>query len=388
MKEKFCILSFGPDYWDGPRHNRHYYCEALSRHVKILFVSPPFYIVRILREIFKGTLNKSGLRKVNDNLFNYSPSKFLFMIYRYRWLDRFLKNLRIRKIKKIMRRMGMEKPVLLIWHPAFLDMIGKFDESLVIYYVYDNISGYVGGSGQKSDNELQLLRSADIIFTLSQELYKENKKWAKEIYHMPNAVDFDLFSQARLAETTIPYEMTTIPKPRIGYIGTINEKVDIELLEYIADTRPDWSIVLIGRENYQTHSAKEKFIAFTMRENVYRFNYVEYNHVPEYLKALDICMMCYIINDWTYYGDPSKMHEYLASGKPTIAVALPAIKEFENVIAIPTSREGWVSAIENGLAETDEKMCEERIRVAYENSYTERAARTIGIIESKLFPQQ
>ena len=71
-----------------------------------------------------------------------------------------------------------------------------------------------------------------------------------------------------------------------------------------------------------------------------------YDSVPAYIKGLDVCMMCYVINDWTFFGDPSKMHEYLASGKPTVATGLSAIKEFSNVIDIPETFDGWVDAIE------------------------------------------
>jgi hypothetical protein len=94
--------------------------------------------------------------------------------------------------------------------------------------------------------------------------------------------------------------------------------------------------------------------------------------------------MCYRINDWTYFGDPSKMHEYLASGKPTVAAPLPAIKEFEDVIAIPDSKEGWIEAIEAGLSEKDDYLVRKRIDVAHDNSYEERAVRTIELIKSKL----
>lgn len=384
MEQKISILSFGPDYWDGPRHNRHYFCEELAKHAKVLFVSPPFYIVRILREGYKGTLNRSGIKKVSNDFYVYSPSKLLFSIYRYPRLNRLLADLRRKRVKKIMRQMKMTNPVLLIWHPAFLDMIGNFDEALVIYYVYDNISGYVGGSGQKSKKEIELLRKADIVFSLSQELVKENKKWAKSIVHLPNAVDFELFSRSRLAETPIPEDLAAIPEPRIGYIGTINEKVDIDLLDYIAESRPAWSIVLIGRDNYQTDHESKKFHELLRRNNVFRIKYVEYNRVPDYLKGLSVCMMCYRINDWTYFGDPSKMHEYLASGKPTVAVALPAIKEFEEVIAIPETKEGWIEAIEAGLNEKDDYLARKRIEVAFENSYQKRVARAIEIINARL----
>jgi hypothetical protein len=95
-------------------------------------------------------------------------------------------------------------------------------------------------------------------------------------------------------------------------------------------------------------------------------------------------MMCYVINDWTYFGDPSKMHEYLASGKPTIATGLPAIREFSNVIAIPESKESWVDAIEKGLNENNPHLVKDRIEVSRLNSYPFRIRFAIDVIQKKL----
>jgi hypothetical protein len=94
--------------------------------------------------------------------------------------------------------------------------------------------------------------------------------------------------------------------------------------------------------------------------------------VPACIKGLDVCMMCYVINNWTFYGDPSKLHEYLASGKPTIGTGLSSIKEFEDVVAIAESPEEWVSAAEAGLRETGQDLFRRRIEVARQNSYEAR----------------
>ena len=61
-------------------------------------------------------------------------------------------------------------------------------------------------------------------------------------------------------------------------------------------------------------------------------------------------MMCYVINNWTFYGDPSKLHEYLASGKPTIGTGLPSIREFADVVQIPETPQEWVAAVDRGAA--------------------------------------
>ncbi|MES9970622.1 MAG: glycosyltransferase [Candidatus Thiodiazotropha sp.] len=378
------ILTFPPDYWDGPRHNRHYFCEELSKQHKVLFASPPFYLVDLLRKYGKGLLPNSGVNYVNENLMTYIPPKFLFTNYRFPNLNNKLRDMRVNRIKKLMHKHSMQKPILLMWHPVFNDMIDYFEDSLLVYYIYDNLSGYVGSDPSKEyEAEVELIKRADITFALSKELYDKNKKYSKNIHLLPNAVNYDLFKQSRDDATTVPSELADIPGPRIGYIGTINEKVDLNILECIAEERPEWSVVLIGRDNYQTEE-KQRFEEFLKRKNVFRFGYKEYSTIPSYIKGLDALLMCYVINDWTFYGDPSKMHEYLASGKPTIATALPAMKEFEHVIDIPEAPEAWVDAIEKGLNEKDDEMKKIRIEVAQQNSYENRAKRATQIINDAI----
>lgn len=368
------FVSVSPDYWDGPRHNRHYFCEELSRRAKVLFVSPPFNIERVITGVGKGTLSRSGVRQLSPTLTNYVPSKLLFTNHRFPAYDRWAAAQRVRSMRRIMRSQSIEEPALIIWHPQYRSLIGKFDERLLIYYVYDQYSGYTGGSARKeSPEELELLKRADLVFVLSRELYNEKAKYAEgRLVHLANAANFEMFSKSREAATPVPADIQSIPSPKLGYIGTINEKVDLRVLERLATARPDCSIVLIGRQNYKVEAEKQRFFQLTARPNVHWLGHRPYEQVPNYIKGLDVCMMCYVINDWTFYGDPSKLHEYLASGKPTIGTGLSSIREFSEVVAVPETPDEWVDAVKAALTERTDGLAARRIAVARENSYPAR----------------
>lgn len=95
-------------------------------------------------------------------------------------------------------------------------------------------------------------------------------------------------------------------------------------------------------------------------------------------------LMRYVVNDWTYYGDQLKMHEYLASGKPTIAAGLNSIRRFADVIAIPETPDGWIAAIEQGLHEDTETAQARRIDTARCNSYETRIAQATAVLRQAL----
>ena len=150
--------------------------------------------------------------------------------------------------------------------------------------------------------------------------------------------------------------------------------MDVPLLEHISSTRPGWSIVLIGRQNYSVEAERQRFLSLVARPNVHWLGHRPHHTLPAYLKGLDVCMMCYVINNWTYYGDPLKMHEYLASGKPTIAVGLKSIQPFADVVAIREKHEDWVVAIEEGLHRDTDEARAKRIETARQNSSSRRIA--------------
>lgn len=380
------FVSVSPDYWDGPRHNRHYFCEELSRRAKVLFVSPPFNIERVIKGMGRGQLSRSGVRQLSPTLTNYVPSKLLFTNHRFPSYDRWAATQRIGSIRRIMRRQGIEAPGLIVWHPQYRSLVGHFDERLLIYYVYDQYSGYTGGAARReSPEEIELLERADLVFVLSRELYVEKRKRAPgKVVHLANAANFEMFSKSRDAATPVPDDIASIPGPRLGYIGTVNEKVDLAVLERLATARPDCSVVVIGRQNYRVEAEKQRFFQLAARPNVHWLGHRSYDLVPNYIKALDVCMMCYVINDWTFFGDPSKLHEYLASGKPTIGTGLSSIREFADVVAIPETTEEWVDAVNAALAERGGDMPARRIAAARANSYPARVDTFLAAVDEAM----
>jgi len=182
----------------------------------------------------------------------------------------------------------------------------------------------------------------------------------------------------------VPDDIASIPGPRLGYIGTVNEKVDLRVLDRLSTARPDCSIVVIGRQNYKVDAEKQRFFELAARPNVHWLGHRPYDQVPNYIKGLDVCMMCYVINDWTFFGDPSKLHEYLASGKPTIGTGLSSIREFSEVVAIPETPDDWVDAVNTALAEQGDELMTRRIAVARENSYPARVDTFLAAVNATM----
>jgi glycosyltransferase involved in cell wall biosynthesis len=380
------FISVQVDFWDNPWQNRHAFLWELANYCPVFFRSPPAYLVDVLQGRKRTKL--SGSMEIKPNLYSYVPPRWLPYNYRFKLIDNLLRVARETLESKALRRVGFTEPILLIWHPNYYKEIGKHNERLVVYYKYDNYAGYYSSSPNKAVNSIDpekiILERADLIFVTSKGLYDLHHQYHHKLHLVPNGVDYDFFYNISKNFNAIPQDLESIPSPRIGYIGVINEKVDFKLLTKICRSHRDWSIVLVGPEKTRASEFRENLIALQEQPNCYFLGQKEFREVPYYINGMDVCMMCYLINDWTYYGYPLKMHEYLACGKPSISADLPAVRDFSNVVKIAKNSDEWIVAIEAAIAGNGPGTTKERLDVASNNSWKARVEQSLNIISGHL----
>src|SRR5262249_5057917 len=216
-----------------------------------------------------------------------------------------------------------------------------------------------------------LLRGVDLVFANGSTLWKQKNRYGNAL-NVPMGVDFALFSRAQLEETAVPSDLEAIKPPRIGYVGNVNAKVDFELLEFIARTEPQWSVVLVGPSNINIPELRANYERLRLLPNVHHLGFRPLQILPNYVRGLDVCLMCYRTDGWAYYGYPLKLHEYLAGGKAVVGSDLPSIREFSGVISIARSPEEWQQAIESALNANTSAQIARRVEVARENTWDER----------------
>lgn len=382
------FVSLQVDYWDSPWQNRHAFLWELSERHPVFFQSPPFYLVDLLQGRHRTSM-RGGAHRIKAGLTAYVPPRLLPYNYRLPRLDRLIGRLRDARSRAAAARAGCDAPVLLVWHPRFARELGKHDERLVVYYKYDNYAGYFSdgdlADGNADEAEARLLERADLVFVTSQGLYDMHRDRAHKLHLVPNGVDYEYFAGiAADTESPLPEDLAGIPGPRIGYVGVVNEKVDFRLLTAMCKARPDWSIVLVGPEKTRLPEYREALAELQDQPNAYFLGRKPGREVPHYIRGMDVCMMCYLVNDWTYYGYPLKMHEYLACGKPTVAADLPAIREFSSVIPIAREPSEWVSAVDAALTGRDGISADARQQTARANSWAKRVDQSLSLIGAAL----
>jgi UDP-galactopyranose mutase len=190
----------------------------------------------------------------------------------------------------------------------------RFQPVGVIYDCMDELSHFKDASPELIPREAELLRLADLVFTGGYSLYEAKRRKHGQIYPFPSSIDRAHFAAARTA--TEAADQAQIPRPRIGFCGVIDERMDLELIDGIARARPDWQLVMIGPV------VKIDSRTLPCRPNIHYLGGRAYADLPSYLAGWDVAMLPFAHNDSTRFISPTKTPEYLAAGLPVVSTSI------------------------------------------------------------------
>ena len=382
------ILILANAEWDwSTRVNCHHIAKRLSQNNRVVFVDTiggrtpaPREFGKVWRRLKRIA---GGARRINDNLTIVSP--FVVPIYgseRARELNTAL------LVQQIRRSLPPDAcPILWIFLPAHVGMVGKFGEKLVIYHCIDEHAANPNvPAAQVREREARLLKIADLVFTSSRPLYDDKRAFNPHTFYLPNVADSEFFAQARDPSMPIPYDLKDFPHPMAGFIGNISAyKMDFDLLCAVAQKKPDWPFVLIGpigRGDPSTDVAKLRAQA-----NIVLLGERSYAELPRYVKAFDACLIPSNLNESNRGSLPMKFFEYLAAGKPVVATDLPTLTEFRDFFYPVHNVDEFVAALDAAINE-DAARANTRVELARKYSWSARMEAVGALVNDALARQE
>ena len=132
---------------------------------------------------------------------------------------------------------------------------------------------------------------------------------------MPSSVDVEHFAKARRCKDE-PADQCAIARPRLGFFGVLDERLDIPLLKGLAEARPDWQFVMIGPV------VKIDPADLPRCNNIHYLGPKSYLELPRYIAGWDVALLPFARNDATRFISPTKTPEYLAAGKPVVSTSI------------------------------------------------------------------
>jgi UDP-galactopyranose mutase len=241
-----------------------------------------------------------------------------------------------------------EKAPFIRWYytPMMLPFSRHVASAATVYDCMDELANFRFAPPELLGLERELLAAADVVFTGGYSLYEAKRDRHPNIHPFPSSVDREHFNRARAIDAE-PDDQAGIARPRFGFYGVVDERMDLDLIAATADAHPEWSVVIVGPV------VKIDPADLPQRANLHYLGGKTYDELPAYLGGWDVALMPFAINESTKFISPTKTPEYLAGGRPVVSTPITdVIRHYGDLggVYIADTSEGFIKGCEDALA--------------------------------------
>ena len=382
QRDRLSILYFGNDWSAENRTSSHHIAERLAARMPLLYIDSPGLrapkaSARDVRKLARKIV--SALRRpqpIGPYMWHMSTPQIPFR--RLPLVNRLNRLLGRSLVKRAVRRLGFQG--LISWfvvpHPG--PLAGSFEEKLIVYYCIDDYAALPDvDSAEVARMDENLTRRADQVFVASPTLLESKRKLNPRTEHSPHGVDVKLFAQASDPACAVAAAAAGLRHPIIGFFGLIEAWIDLDLIAYLARCRPQWTFLMIGRLAVDAACVKDL-------PNVIFTGPQPYGMLARWARAFDVAIIPYKLTRQVLNSNPLKLREYLATGKPVVAVSIPEIARFADHVRIADGPEEFLRAIEDALASDSPADAHRRMAAVAGMSWEARVNEVLAVVESRL----
>ena len=367
------FIVFAEDWGSHPSSTQHLFHELAQRHeihwVNSIGMRKPRLRLHDIKRVFDKVLQVFKPTKTQS--LTTPKNMVVYKLPILPWHDnRFVRSINKRIYAHFFKEHGDSTPVV-YWLsvPTAHYLVKKQPQDKVIYYCGDDFSALAGVDAQLvAPFEKQLIATADLIYVISDFLMA--KMPANKAKMLSHGVSVELFSES----TTKADEIKAFNAPVIGFYGSINAWLDIDLLEALAAARPDYQLVLIGH----IVTNIERLLSF---KNVTHIPAVSHERLASFSAHWSVSILPFVINDQIRACDPLKLKEYLAAGKPIVTTNFPAVERYASHLFIADTTQQFISHLDNALnLSKAQLMCLEKTQqnIALQHSWQSKANTVIN----------
>ncbi len=239
---------------------------------------------------------------------------------------------------------------LWFYTPMAMPLAAGLSPAGVVYDCMDELSAFRHAPRQLLQRESALLQAADLVFTGGQSLYESKRERHPRVHCFPSSVDAPHFARAP-GDHREHEAQAGIGRPRLGYCGVIDERIDLDILAALADAHADWQIVAVGPV------VKIDPATLPQRPNIHWLGQRGYDELPALIGGWDVCLMPFALNEATRYISPTKTLEYMAAGRPVVSTPIhDVVGPYAGVVSIAHGSTAFVEACEAVLARGPEEQ--------------------------------
>lgn len=334
-----------------------------SRHIPILqilgFRNP-------LRNVILDEGNEISVLSLPPSI----PCNWINAPWLYEFVQKINAQFIVKRVKKAIRNLGLEEPALInAFNPGIGCHVKEGLDLPTIYYCYDNIDQASWASKHGFRSEKKLIKSSQAVIYSSDELKRNRAQFNNNSYVVKNGVNTDIFNRPK---EDIYRDFDSQPI-KIGYVGSLDHRLDYDLLRATIAQQKDWEFHFIGRVN------SPKAEQLKSMSNVVFHGAKETSKLPELMLDFRAGIIPFVKDEFTKNIYPLKANEYLAMGLPVVMTDFAQLDDLSNVVAC-VNHSQFASTLEFEVCTDNPRKKKNRIEKAQLNNWHQKAIEFESII--------
>lgn len=249
------------------------------------------------------------------------------------------------QVRAACARLGIQRPIGIVTLPTAEPVLRHLDCRIVVANRSDKYANFTEAKTKLiAGFEERLIKRSDHV------LYSSHALMADELplsggkaRFFDHGVDIEHFTHRPVEEQ--PADLRSIPGPRVGFFGSVDTLVDIDLLDRVAEALPSVQLVIIG-------SVTVPVAKLAKRPNVHLLGFRPYSEIPKYGSGFDVALMPWKLNEWIRLCNPIKLKEYLALGLTVVSTPFPELDYYGDLVRVASEPSMFVAEVERALRET------------------------------------
>ena len=240
---------------------------------------------------------------------------------------------------------------VLLYTPMGLEIAQDLSPQSLFYDVMDDLASFKNAPRGLVLHQQRLLQLADVVFTGGRSLHQGIlRQRSRQVHLFPSGVETAHYRRSRALRVRRARKVA-------GYVGVIDERMDMELIAGLAQDLSDWTIRLVGP------LAKIGESDLPRANNIEYPGKVSYEQLPEVMAGFDVALMPFAMNEATRSISPTKTLEYLAAGLPVVSTRVPdVVADYSDIVHLADDASQFAAAcrhvVQHSLADRDARAAD------------------------------
>lgn len=367
------ILVVGTDCWFSPMVSKQHIVLELCKRNRVLYVEPFYYVDSLLKGHLPGSQR--------DASYHDKKPPELSLITPWR-LPKSGTSTVVRRLSESMvlaqlRARRFKPDVIISFNPYFSFLADRWKVPFIYYCVDIHLD---------EASEAETLSRASLVVAATKVLYRRFQGRTQRLEYLPHGVSLDVLYES--ADHTPP-EMADLPRPIVGFVGSIGEHLDISLLEKLSRSIKEGSIVLVGpyaRNSFGGGLSDEALTRLRALPNLHLLGPRPSDQLGAYFNSLDVGLVAKDTSHPLVHFSYSKVMQYLALGKPVVTTCFATSDTLPPHVTVAENHEDFIAAVRQVLREQDSDTAEECRAFARGHTWERRVAQMADWIKEGARP--